>query len=151
MKKIAFVVSILIIASIALVGCSSASSYHGEYTSSFIDVQNVERDNTFSLSIKKDKTFVLIKKSGEEVIFTREGVWKSATSDNQVSLICLINPIGWNENLPGIISEYFALSFLDDGSLMAVPSMIGNPNYLSSAFGYGDASIRVSMVHFNKI
>ncbi len=49
---------------------------------------------------------------------------------------------------PKAWTPYFVLSFLDDGTLMAVPATTSG-NGVASAFGYGEISI-ITMVYFKK-
>ena len=65
----------------------------------------------YTLAIKSDHTFqFLLEDSDGNVEKRREGTWKSKTVNGECELLCYGN------------GDYFVVSFLDDGSLMALAS-----------------------------
>ena len=74
----------------------------------------------YTLGIYKDNTYELIVTCDGKTQVSREGKWKSKTTNGECELICYGG-------------KYFVLSFLDDGSLMALAS---SP-YCFSSHEYG--------------
>ena len=63
----------------------------------------------YALGVYKDNTYELVVTRDGEPYVTREGKWKSKTANGDCELICYGG-------------RYFVLSFLDDGSLLAMAS-----------------------------
>lgn len=64
----------------------------------------------YTLGVYKDNTYELVVTRDGEPYVTREGKWKSKTTNGDCELLCYGN------------GDYFVVSFLDDGSLMALAS-----------------------------
>ena len=125
------------------------SDFVGEYKSTYINVQNAAKNVSFELSIKADKTFTLIRKTGTVSDWTQNGTVKTITENGVVSLLCFITDV---DSFSGLyIYHYFTINAIDDGTLAVVPSI---SNFTSgsarSAFGYlsGDVSIYITLIIF---
>ena len=144
------VLTLLLGAVCLLSGCvGKARPYIGDFHSVFVDSQTDDNTISFTLSIRKDHTFVLYKDNGYR---TREysGSWKSYTNENQMQLLCLIEEgYSWNSEHPNAWHPYFSLIFLDDGTLMATPGTTTSKTYgVQTAFGSG--YLMITLVLFEK-
>lgn len=149
MKKYRIFSAALIIAFLlGLCACNTQSSqvskFIGSYHSIYSDSQTDDQSISFTLDIENDNTFTLTKNG-----YRFTGTWKSSTKDNHAELICVMEK-GYQANSyhPKAWTPYFVLSFLDDGTLMAVPATTSGSGVVS-AFGYGEISI-ITMVYFEK-
>ena len=120
-------------------GNIDVNDYVGSYKSIFIDSQKGDNSITFSLEIGEDKTFSL---QGNGLEYT--GSWKSYTQNGRAEILCYrITP--YNPK------AYFSVCMLDDGTLMATPS-VTNGEYLGTVGAFGDGGLTViTLVLFEKL
>ena len=158
MKKtriFALALALLTLAScLSLAACKKEPAVHeafvGEYTSTFVDAQMAEDAISYTLSMKADMTFTLTRTEAGEQKWSYSGTWKTDTANGETEVLCLFKDYQSADYI--FITDWnptFTLSFLDDGSLKAVP-MIGNASATVSPFGNGADVMRVGLVLFAK-
>ena len=120
-------------------GKVQANDYVGSYKSIFVDSQKNGDEIVFHLEIKENKTFILQK--NEEDYYS--GAWKSYTQNGRAEILCY--------QLDGSVKKYFCVCMLDDGTLMATPSLT-NGEYLGAVGGFGDGALTmITLVLFEKV
>ena len=140
----------LLCSSLLLGGCSARKSYVGRYRSTFVDSQNDEENISFSLVIKKDKTFVLTRYKGDSQK-EYSGYYKSYTEAGQEKLLFIVKEgFKWNNTHPNAWYPYFSVCRLDDGTLMATAGTTSSDTYVATAFGSGSIS-RITLILFTKV
>ena len=115
-------IALVVVAVILLVVILTAVLLHLGRVWKFYGVYD-KKDGSYeyTLGIYKDNTYELIVTCDGKTQVTREGKWKSKTVNGECELLCYGN------------GDYFVVSFLDDGSLMALAS---SP-YCFSSNAYG--------------
>ena len=118
--------------------------FTGRYDSIFIDQQNANNSLSFTLVIKEDNTFTLLRSDSGK---TTKGSWTKATIGSTTQLLCY----SYDEYDKGNKwYPYFSLSMTDDGKIIASPGTNG----ISFAFGYtynGSSNyLTISLIVFEK-
>ena len=143
------VVIVLLCFSFLLSGCSQYSDFIGTYKSTFVDSQNNDESVSFTLNIKKDKTFVLTKYYGENV-YEFSGYYKSYTEYDKKQLLFIVEEgYQWNSKYPNAWSPYFSVCMLDDGTLMATAGSTSSSTSVVTAFGSGSIT-KITLILFAK-
>ena len=150
-KRIAIALILLLTLSCLLSSCGLRGiRFVGEYTSVFVDSQNKDESISFTLSIYNDKTFVLKRFVADEEKFAYSGSWKSSSAFGKTELICMVEEgYEYSSNYPNAWNPYFALSFLDDGTLMASSGTTVSKDGAIMVFGWGSKT-SITMILFEK-
>lgn len=140
---------LMIVCLLGLCSCNTLPSqtrkFVGSFHSTYSDSQTDDMDICFTLEIKSDRTFTLMKNEHEY-----SGTWRSSTKDDSTQLICVMERgYQWNSYHPNTWTPYFVLTFMDDGTLMAVPATTSSSTTVSSAFGNGAITL-ITLVYFER-
>ena len=148
--SVSAIILILLSLCLNLSACGNkTSAYAGSYTSVFVDSQSDTKPISFQLTVRKDETFTLIRRSGEAEIHYG-GTYKSHTANGETQLLCLIQEgFKWNSKYPNAWNPYFTLSKLDDGTILASPGNTVTSSSTSSAFGWAQITL-ITLVLFEK-
>ena len=141
-------IALVLCLALSLSGCKKdqdtgvENKFIGEYTSTYQDVQTTNRNGRFLLIVKENGSFKLVKVVGEEIEFEKTGSYKLSADGNE--LVCTMG------NEAQTLHNYFTLSFMADGSLMAKPQTWYAAGATKSAFGVGDLGFPITLVYFAK-
>ncbi len=125
--------------------CSPAKSeetfqnFIGRYDSVFVDQQNDKETVSFTLNIREDNTFSLIRRDSAK---TTQGSWSVATIAGTKQMMCYADEEDKDTNK---WHAYFSLSMTDDGKIIATPGT----NAIYFAFGFV-GSRPISLIIFEK-
>ncbi|MBE5737775.1 MAG: hypothetical protein E7348_05180 [Clostridiales bacterium] len=151
-KYLTFVLLFFVLcSSFLLTGCSLDGNYVGTYNSTFVDSQNDDISISFTLVIKEDNTFNLIRSYGNGYgPKTYSGYYKSYTNSGQKQLLCIIEEgFVCSIDHPNAWYPYFSICRLDDGTLMATSGTTSSSKYVFTAFGEG-AVTKITLILFEK-
>lgn len=150
-KNLSALLALLLTLSFVLSSCGiGGSRFVGEYTSVFVDAQNNDESISFSLSIKRDNTFVLKRFDSGEEKYVRSGSWKSYSALGKTELICIIEEgYQYRSDYPNAWHPYFALAILDDGTLMATTASTLDSGKAVTTFEYAEIC-QITMILFEK-
>ena len=148
MKKIfrfsALILTLLITISFAF-ACTPEESkdplqdFIGRFDSIFVDQQNDKETVSFTLNIREDNTFSLIRRDSAK---TTQGTWTVATMAGTKQMMCYADEEDKDTNK---WHAFFSLSMTDDGKIIATPGT--NAKYF--AFGFV-GSRPISLIIFEK-
>ena len=129
---------LIILTAFPLFACKKQSeqNFAGTYKSCFIDQQTAGNKASFTLIIKEDNTFSLLRTDTSKLT---KGSWTTATLDNTKQVLCYSNT---HENN---YYPYFSLTMTDDGKLIASAGTNGYD------FAFGWASHPISLIIFEKL
>lgn len=117
----------------------SCQDFIGRFDSIFVDQQNDKETVSFTLNIREDNTFSLIRRDSAKTI---QGSWTVATIADTKQMMCYADE---EDKDTDKWHAFFSVSMTDDGKIIATPGT----NAIYFAFGFV-GSRPISLVIFEK-